>query len=77
MGSMSYCQFHNGAEEMNGILTKLRAGEVADWSEEEVRAVKRIFTMAEEILEYNVDIIDAIEALPDYDDDDEDDLLVN
>ncbi len=68
MSSMSYCQFENGADEMRGVLSKLISGEVSDWSEYEIRAVKRIFDLAESITELKDDVLNEIENLEEEED---------
>ena len=50
--SAMYCQFENGVDEMRGVLTKLIDGQVSDWSVSEIRSLRRIFELAEQIAEY-------------------------
>lgn len=65
MASISYCVIENTTQELSGVISKLAEGDVSDWSEYEIRHVKRLFEQCERILEYKTEILQAIDDLDD------------
>lgn len=61
MGNMSYCRFENTARDLADCLQAINNGEIFDLSSDyEVHGLRKILTMAEEIVEYREYIENAL-----------------
>ncbi len=76
MSTLSYCAFENTCGDLQVVMAKLIAGDVADWSDTEIRAVKRIFDYADSIMECREEIEARLEELEEEDDHECTDLRV-
>ena len=61
MGNMSYCRFENTARDLADCLQAINNGEIFDLSSDyEVHGLRKILTMAEDIVEYREYIENAL-----------------
>lgn len=61
MGNMSYCRFENTARDLADCVQAINNGEIFDLSSDyEVHGLRKILTMAEDIVEYKEYIENAL-----------------
>ncbi len=75
MSTLSYCAFENTNQDLQVCMAKLLAGDVADWSDSEIRAVKRLFDYADSIMECREEIEARLEELEEEEEDEGDNHL--